>query len=37
VQQSIQRAVNNASPLPPPPDPSLFERNLRLVFEPHDP
>jgi type IV secretory pathway VirB10-like protein len=34
VQQSITLAVMNASPLPAPPDPSLFERNLRLVFAP---
>jgi colicin import membrane protein len=34
VQQSITLAVYRASPLPPPPDPSLFERNLRLIFEP---
>jgi len=34
VQQSITSAVYHASPLPPPPDPSLFERNLRLIFEP---
>ena len=34
VQQSISSAVFRASPLPAPPDPSLFERNLRLVFAP---
>jgi colicin import membrane protein len=34
VQQSITNAVLQASPLPAPPDPSLFERNLRLVFAP---
>jgi colicin import membrane protein len=34
VQQSISVAVFRASPLPAPPDPSLFERNLRLVFAP---
>jgi colicin import membrane protein len=34
VQQSITLAVYRASPLPAPPDPSLFERNLRLVFAP---
>lgn len=36
VQQSITLAVYRASPLPAPADPSLFERNLQLVFEPHD-
>ncbi|HXQ31355.1 MAG TPA: cell envelope integrity protein TolA [Steroidobacteraceae bacterium] len=36
VQQSITLAVYRASPLPAPPDPSLFERNLQLVFEPND-
>ena len=34
VQQSITNAVLRASPLPAPPDPSLFERILNLVFEP---
>ena len=34
VQQSISLAVLRASPLPAPPDPSLFERKLKLVFEP---
>jgi colicin import membrane protein len=34
VQQSITLAVYNASPLPKPPDPSLFDRNLRLEFAP---
>ena len=34
VQQSITLAVFNASPLPIPSDPSLFERTLNLVFEP---
>lgn len=36
VQQSITLAVYRASPLPAPPDPSLFERNLKLEFTPHD-
>jgi colicin import membrane protein len=36
VRQSIENAVYRASPLPPPPDPSLFDRKLRLVFAPHD-
>jgi colicin import membrane protein len=34
VRESIQAAVMRASPLPPPPDPRLFERNLVLVFKP---
>lgn len=34
VRESIQAAVYRASPLPPPPDPSLFERNLRINFKP---
>lgn len=34
VKASIEAAVLRASPLPPPPDPSLFERNLVLVFRP---
>lgn len=36
VRQSIQAAVMRSSPLPPPPDPRLFERNLVLVFKPLD-
>jgi len=32
VQESIRSAVFKASPLPPPPDPSLFERNITFVF-----
>lgn len=34
VRQSIETAVMRASPLPPPPDPRLFERTLVLVFKP---
>ena len=34
VRQSIESAVYRASPLPPPPDPSLFDRNLTLEFAP---
>ena len=36
VKQSIEAAVMRSSPLPPPPDPRLFERNLVLVFRPLD-
>lgn len=34
VRESIEAAVYRASPLPPPPDPSLFDRNLRIDFKP---
>jgi colicin import membrane protein len=34
VRQSIEVAVRNASPLPEPPDPALFDRNLRFNFKP---
>jgi colicin import membrane protein len=34
VKQSIEAAVIKASPLPPPPDPRVFERNLVFVFKP---
>mgnify|MGYP000476903304 CR=1 FL=1 len=36
VRQSIEAAVYRASPLPAPPDPSLFERNLEVRFKPND-
>lgn len=36
VQQSIEAAVLRSSPLPPPPDPRLFERTLLLIFRPAD-
>lgn len=36
VRQSIETAVRNASPLPPPPEPSLFEREVELVFTPKE-
>jgi len=34
VRQSIKNAVDKSSPLPPPPDPRLFERTLVLIFKP---
>jgi len=34
VVRSIQAAVMKSSPLPPPPDPSLFERELTFQFKP---
>jgi colicin import membrane protein len=34
VRGSIEAAVYRASPLPPPPDPSLFDRNLKIRFKP---
>jgi colicin import membrane protein len=35
VRESIEAAAYRASPLPPPPDPSLFERNLEITFRPN--
>lgn len=32
VRESIEAAAYRASPLPPPPDPSLFERDLEVTF-----
>jgi colicin import membrane protein len=34
VRESIEAAVYRASPLPPPPDPSLFVRELEITFKP---
>ena len=34
VRESIEAAVYRASPLPPPPEPGLFERNLKINFKP---
>jgi len=34
VRRSIEAAVLRASPLPPPDDATLFERNLRFTFKP---
>ena len=34
LRESVEAAVLRASPLPPPPDPRLFERNLVLIFAP---
>ncbi len=34
VRESIEAAVYRASPLPPPPDPALFDHNLRINFKP---
>jgi colicin import membrane protein len=36
VQRSIEAAVYRASPLPEPENPSLFDRNLRITFEPEE-
>jgi colicin import membrane protein len=36
ARQSIENAVYRASPLPSPPDPALFERNLVIHFHPED-
>ena len=35
VRESIQTAAYKASPLPPPPDPSLFQRELLITFRPN--
>ncbi|MGH8131038.1 MAG: cell envelope integrity protein TolA [Steroidobacteraceae bacterium] len=37
VRQSIETAVRNSSPLPAPPEPALFEREVQLVFTPKEP
>lgn len=34
VKRSIEAAVFKASPLPEPEDPTLFERDLRIIFKP---
>ncbi|MDH3645976.1 MAG: cell envelope integrity protein TolA [Gammaproteobacteria bacterium] len=34
VVRSIEAAVRKASPLPPPADPRLFDRKVRVLFEP---
>ena len=36
VRESIEAAVYRASPLPPPPDPALFERELVIEFAPSE-
>jgi colicin import membrane protein len=36
ARQSIVDAVYRASPLPPPPDPALFQRNLVIHFHPEE-
>lgn len=36
VVRSIENAVYKASPLPPPPNAALFERNIILIFKPID-
>jgi colicin import membrane protein len=36
VVRSIEAAVMRSSPLPGPPNPALFERNLRFEFRPRD-
>jgi colicin import membrane protein len=34
LRESVERAVYNASPLPPPPDPALFQPTLDITFAP---
>ncbi len=36
VVRSIEAAVYQSSPRPLPPDPELFERNLRFTFKPEE-
>ena len=36
VRRSIEAAVQRASPLPAPKDPSVFDRDIRLTFRPDD-
>lgn len=36
VRRSIEAAVHRASPLPTPSDPSVFDRDIRLIFRPED-
>jgi len=36
VRQSISDAAYRASPLPAPPDPALFDRDLVVTFAPND-
>jgi colicin import membrane protein len=36
VRQSISDAAYRASPLPAPPDPALFDRDVVVTFAPHD-
>jgi colicin import membrane protein len=36
VRRSIEKAVLDASPLPPAPDRTLFQRNLNVRFKPDE-
>ena len=36
VRRSIEAAVMKASPLPEPPNPNLFQRDLRITFKPEE-
>ena len=35
-QRSIERAVRKASPLPPPPNPGVFDREIHFTFKPRN-
>jgi len=35
-QRSIERAVRKASPLPPPPNPEVFDREIHFTFKPRN-
>ena len=35
-QRSIERAVRKASPLPPPPSPEVFDREIHFTFKPRN-
>ena len=35
-QRSVRTAVLKASPLPPPPDPAVFDRDIRFTFNPEN-
>jgi colicin import membrane protein len=34
LDRSVENAVRKSSPLPPPPDPSVFDREINIKFRP---